>query len=217
MKTTLFSLSALALLAASGCKKAEKPKEAPAVPKAAPAPSPSAAPVASPVSPGRYVVDPVHSAVLFKVRHFGAGNVYAWFGDFEGSFVADADPTKSRVEVTVKTASIDTRVEKRNNHLRSPDFFNAAQFPTATFRSTRVERAADGNWSLSGDLTVRGKTKQVAATVVPLGMGKSPDGTVLAGLEAHLKVNRQDFDVKFMTGLLGDEIDITIALEGKKQ
>jgi polyisoprenoid-binding protein YceI len=169
------------------------------------------------VPAGKYAVDPIHSAVLFRSRHFGAGAVYGWFKEFEGSVTVDPDPAKSSVELTVKTASLDTRMGKRDDHLRSPDFFNAAQFPTATFKSTKLEKAGDGSWSLSGDLTVRGVTKPVSAKLNALGTGKAPNGKVLAGFEAKLTVNRHDFGVSFMKGALGDEVEITVAVEGGKE
>jgi polyisoprenoid-binding protein YceI len=244
MRTGFVVLAALTL-AVSGCKKKEPTQKAGAreapVAAAPGAPAPvaaapgaaapvaaapgAAAPVAAapgvpaPVSlpAGRYAVDPVHSAVIARARHLNAGNVYVWFREFEGSFTVDPDPAKSSVEVTVKTASVDSRVEKRDNHLRSPDFFNAAQFPTATFKSTRIERAGDGTWNLSGDLTVRGVTRPVTAKLVPLGSGRGPTGKTLVGLEARLTVNRHDFGVSFMKGGIGDDIEMTIALEGVMQ
>lgn len=224
MKTLVLSLAVTFTFAAAGCKKAEKQKE-PAKPTAAqpakPAepPKPNAAPApaaAGALQPGKYAVDPGHSAVIFKAKHFGAGYTYAWFKEFEGSFTVDADPAKSAVDVTVKVGSVDSRIPKRDAHLASPDFFNAAQFPTATFKSTKVEKAADG-WNVTGDFTLRGKTKSVTAKVTPVGNGKSPKGQVLGGFEGKLMLNRQDFDVKFMTGALGDDIEVTLALEGALQ
>jgi polyisoprenoid-binding protein YceI len=201
-------------LAGSACKKKEtpsapKPSVAPAAPSGASAPAATAS-----IPPGRYLIDNVHSAILFKAKHFGAGYTYAWFKDFEGSFTVDPDPTKSAVEVTVKTASVESRVEKRDHHLRSPDFFNAAQFPTATFKSKTVSKAADGTWNVSGDLTLRGQTRPVTAKVTLVGSGKDPKGSTLAGVEATLTVPRHDFGVSFMKGALGDNIEVTIALEG---
>ena len=195
--------------------KAEAPKAAPATPPtAAAAPAPGAA--TGDIAPGKYTVDNVHSAVLFKARHFGAGFTYAWFKEFDGSFTVDADPAKSSIDFTVKTASVDSRNEKRDGHLKSPDFLNAMQFPTATFKSTKIDKAGDGSWNVTGDFTLRGKTKAVTARVQPLGTGKTPPpaGKTIAGFEGKFTVNRHDFDVSFGKGGLGDDVEITVALEG---
>ena len=229
MKMIVLSLAATLSLGFAGCKKAEKPKEAPKPPQAQQQPAPKPTEPPKPNTPpipagtatgalqaGKYAVDNGHSAVIFKAKHMGAGYTYAWFKEFDGSFTVDADPAKSSVELTVKTESVDTRVPKRDNHLRSPDFFNAAQFPTATFKSTKVEKAADG-WNVTGDFTLRGKTKSVMAKVTPVGNGKNPMGKVLGGFEGKLTLNRNDFDVKFMPGALGDDVELTLSLEGVLQ
>jgi polyisoprenoid-binding protein YceI len=99
----------------------------------------------------------------------------------------------------------------------SPDFFNSAQFPTATFKSTSISKATDGTWNVSGDFTLRGATKPVTAKVALVGSGKDPMGKTLGGVEAKLTITRHDFGVSFMKGALGDDIEITIALEGNLQ
>jgi polyisoprenoid-binding protein YceI len=163
--------------------------------------------------PGTFQVDPMHSTVLFKVRHLGAGNIYGWFKDFSGTFVIDPDPKKSRVELVVKTATVDTRDDERNGNLTGPDFFNAKQFPELTFRSTGVEVSSSG-WQVTGNLTIHGITKPVTFTAAPLGDAKDPQGKRIFGLEARATINRGNFGVSFMPEVIGPEVELIIALEG---
>jgi polyisoprenoid-binding protein YceI len=171
---------------------------------------------AGPAPTGAYAVDGAHSFALFKIQHFGAGYVWGQFKDVDGKFNLNADPTKSTLELTLKTASIDTKNAKRDGHLQSPDFFNAAQFPTITFKSTKVVKSGDG-FDVTGDLTIKGKTKSVVGKVVATGSGPDPQKKTRAGFEGHLTVNRNDFDLGFMPGALGDNVEITLALEGVLQ
>lgn len=165
---------------------------------------------------GKYDVDAGHSVFMWKIRHLGAGFTYGWFKDVTGSVNVDADPAKSSIELTVKTASIDSRDGKRDDHLRSPDFFNAAQFPTITFKSTRIEAKGD-NLSVTGDLTIHGVTKPVTVQVAPLGSGTDPVAHAThIGYEAKLTVKRSDFDMKFMVGPVGDEVELTIGIEAQR-
>jgi polyisoprenoid-binding protein YceI len=177
----------------------------------------SSAALAEPARPGAYAVDPVHTFVFFKVQHFGAGYTYGQFKDVQGKFVLDADPARSSLDLSIKTASVDTNNAKRDGHLQSPDFFNAAMFPAITFKSTKVAKAADGSLDVTGDLTIRGKTKSVTAKVAAVGAGEDPQKKYRAGFEGKASINRQDFDVSFMKGLLGDSVEITLGLEGVAQ
>lgn len=162
--------------------------------------------------PGSYALDPVHSFALFKIQHFGAGYVWGQFKDIDGKLKIDADPTKSTLEVTIKTGSVDTKNAKRDAHIQSPDFFNAAQFPTLTFKSTKVVKSGDG-FDVTGDLTIKGKTKSVTAKVVATGTAEDPQKKTRTGFEGHVTVNRADFDLNFMPGALGDTVEIIMALE----
>ena len=164
-------------------------------------------------APGSFQVDPSHSTVLFKSRHAGAGYVYGWFKDFSGTFTIDADPKKSHVELTVKTASVDTRDDERNGNLAGPDFLNSKQFPELTFKSTSIDAASSG-WRITGDLTIRGTTKSVTFDAMPVGDAKDPQGKRLVGVEARFAITRSDFGVSFMPEIVGPEIELIIALEG---
>ncbi len=166
---------------------------------------------------GTYVVDPVHSFTLFKIHHFGAGFVYGWFKETSGKLVVDADPRKSSLELAIKADSIDTHDAKRDEHLRSSSYFNVMQFPIITFKSTKVVPAADGQLEVTGDLTIRGKTKSVTAKVTPTGAGEDPQRKYRGGFEGRVTIDRNDFGLGFMPGALGDDVEITIALEGVAQ
>jgi len=167
--------------------------------------------------PAAYAIDAVHSFAIFKIHHFGAGYVYGSFKETGGKFVVDADPTKSSIEISIKTTSVDTHDAKRDGHLQGPDFFNAVQFPTIGFKSTKVAKNGDGTLDVTGDLTIHGKTKSVVAKVTPTGAGEDPQKKYRAGFEGKLTIDRNDFDMGLMKGALGDSVEITVALEGVAQ
>jgi polyisoprenoid-binding protein YceI len=163
--------------------------------------------------------DPSHSSVGFSVRHLMISKVRGHFGKWEGTFDYDeSDPTKSKLAVRIDAASIDTREEKRDAHLRSPDFFDVEKFPTLTFTSTRVERAGD-DLVVHGDLTIRDVTRAVQLKVESLGRSKDPWGGERAGFSASTSINRKDFglhwNVALETGgvLVGEKIEISIEIE----
>jgi polyisoprenoid-binding protein YceI len=164
-----------------------------------------------------YKIDPVHSSVLFSIKHFGVTDFYGDFRDISGTVILDtADPSKSSVELTVPVESLDSRNEKRDQHLKSPDFFNAKQFPTITFKSNKIEGAGD-NYKITGDLTIHGVTKPVTAEFKKGAENKGQKGEVRNGGETRFTIKRSDFDMKFMMGPLGDDVNIILSLEGLKQ
>ena len=176
------------------------------------------APIALPAADS-YKVDPVHSAIMFKVHHWGAGFSWGRFNKFDGTVSFDAaDPAKSSVNFTVDMESVDSNSADRDKHLKSPDFFNSKQFPTATFKSTAI-KAGSGkdDLSVTGDLTIRGITKPVTIAMKKTGEGKDQKGTQLAGAEGTFTIKRSDFDVKFGIPGVSDDVLITVALEAKKQ
>ena len=160
-------------------------------------------------------IDPPHSSAQFSVRHMGISTVRGAFTKVSGTVEYDsADVSKSSVNVTIDAASVDTRVEARDNHLRSPDFFDAAKYPTLTFRSTRVESNGKGKLKVTGDLTMHGVTKTVVLDVEgPSDPIKDPRGGLHMGASATTTVNRQDFGIKGGGILVGDDISITIDVE----
>jgi polyisoprenoid-binding protein YceI len=169
-------------------------------------------------------LDKAHSSINFSVRHMMISTVRGRFEDFDGTFeVNEADPTQSKIAVTIQTASINTKDAQRDGHLKSPDFFDVETYPAATFKSKRVEKVNGQHVRLVGDLTIKDVTKEVVLDVEYAGQAKSPWGTVNAGFTAHTKISRKEWglawNVALETGgvLVGDEITISIELELVKQ
>ena len=166
-------------------------------------------------------IDPEHSQVGFKVRHLMISNVKGEFAKYQGTVeIDDQDITRSRVNVTIDTASIDTGVVKRDEHLRSPDFLDAAKYPAITFKSKKVEKAGDGRLKMTGDLTIKGVTKEAVLDVEgPTPAIKDMQGNTRVGGSATTKINRKDFGLTWQKVLeaggvaVGDEVEITIDLE----
>ena len=171
-----------------------------------------------------YEIDPAHTSVQFSIRHMMISNVRGEFTKLSGKATGDvANPTAASVEATIDATSVDTRNEKRDEHLRSPDFLDTAKFPTMTFKSTKVAKAGDA-WKLHGDLTLHGVTKPVVLDVTNVTPPtKDPWGNTRIGAQATTKINRQDFGIVFnktLDGggvLVGDEISITIDVEVMKK
>ena len=162
-----------------------------------------------------YRIDPVHSSVAFSIRHFFTP-VPGLFTKFGGTIVVDRDDLeKSSVEATIDVASIDTRNEHRDGDLRSDRFFAAAKFPTITFKSTSWKKTGDNTFDVTGDLTIKGVTKSVVLKVKSLGFGPGMrPGSQLCGWEATTTLNRSDFGVDTMPKILGEEVGVTIGIEG---
>ena len=164
-----------------------------------------------------FKIDPVHSSVIFSVKHLGVADFYGDFREISGTVAFDAaDPSKSSVDITVPVEKIDTRNEKRDQHLKSPDFFNAKQFPTLTFKSTKVEGSGD-SYSVTGDLTIHGVTKPVTVQFKKGAETKGQQGETRTGGEAKFTIKRSDYGMTFMNGPLGDDVNIILSLEGIKQ
>jgi polyisoprenoid-binding protein YceI len=176
------------------------------------------APLARPVTaPAVWTIDNTHSGVGFQIRHF-VSKVRGKFKDVKGTITADESAWQNAVvDVEISTASISTDNDRRDAHLRSPDFFAADSFPTIRFRSTRVERNGD-NAKIYGDLTMRGVTKPVVLEGTLTGVMKSAQGDRV-GFEASTTVNRLDYGVKWNRAaeaggaMLGDEVKIEINIE----
>ena len=176
--------------------------------------------LASSISAAQWEIDKPHSSVGFTVRHLVVSKVNGTFGDFKGSIEFEpGNFEKGRVEMTVQIASIDTNEPKRDAHLRSGDFFDAENFPTMTFVSKRVHDIEGDSFKMTGDLTIRGITKEITFDCEFNGLIADPWGNTRAGFSAASKLNRQDFDVKWNQTLdaggvvVGDEVTINIELE----
>jgi polyisoprenoid-binding protein YceI len=166
-------------------------------------------------------IDPAHSSAQFTVRHLMIANVRGEFSKVTGRASFDAsDLARSSVEASVDVATINTREPDRDAHLKSPDFFDVANFPVMTFKSRRVEKLADGSLKLAGDLTLHGVTRQVTFRVDgPTPAIKDPWGKLRMGASASAKINRKDFGLTWNAALetggvlVGDEVSITLDIE----
>ena len=170
-----------------------------------------------------WAIDNSHTLVEFSVRHLMISTVKGRFGEVSGKVVADdANPAGAQIEATINVASIDTREAQRDAHLRSADFFDAENFPTLTFRSTRIEKAGDG-MKVTGDLTIRGTSREVVLDVTSEGRVKDPWGGERAGYSATTKIRRSDFGLTWNMALetggvvVGDDIKIALEVELVKQ
>jgi Uncharacterized conserved protein len=165
---------------------------------------------------GIWQIDPNHTAAQFSVKHLAVSTVRGAFTKVSGSAKYDAaDPSKDSLDATIEANSIDTRVEMRDNDLRSARFFDVQKYPTITFHSKQTKVAGPGKLQITGELTIHGVTKEVVLDVDgPSAPIKDPMGKgQRIGASATTKVNRQDFGVSALPGVVGDEITITIDTE----
>lgn len=165
-------------------------------------------------------IDVAHSLIEFSVRHMMLAKVKGTFGRFQGSITLEGDSlVPVAAEVSIETASIDTGVQDRDNHLRSADFFDAEKFPTMRFVSKRAENVTNEGFRLIGDLTIRDVTKEVALEVEPVGKQKDPWGNERVGYSAKTRIDRKDFGLTWNQALetggliVSDRVDITLEIE----
>lgn len=169
----------------------------------------------------KYAIDPAHSNLQFSIRHLMVANVRGTFTGVHGTVTYDAaNPGQSQVEANVDVNTISTGDEKRDGHLKSPDFFNVAEFPEMTFRSTRIEKTGDGEFSVTGDLTIHGVTKPVTLKVEEVSEeAKDPWGATRIGASAKTKIKRSDFGLTWNAALetgglmVGDDVKLDFELE----
>jgi polyisoprenoid-binding protein YceI len=169
-------------------------------------------------------IDPAHSHVGFGIKHLMISTVRGQFTDVKGTVAVDErDPTSAKVDITIATQSVTTGDEKRDGHLRSPDFFDVERFPAITFRSKRVEGRSGDSFRVLGDLTIRDVTREVVLDVELLGRAKDPWGNDRAAFEASTKINRGDYGLTWNAALeaggvlVGDEVKISIESELLRQ
>lgn len=167
-----------------------------------------------------FQIDNKHSEIQFSVRHMMVSKVRGVFEKWGGVVALDlANPANTTVDITIDAASINTKDEQRDGHLRSPDFLNVAQYPAITFKSTKVELGGDNTAKLHGDLTIAGVSKPVVLAVEYQGNAKSPWGTVSHGFSASTKINREDWGLTWNAALetggwlVGKDIQIDIEME----
>lgn len=160
-------------------------------------------------------IDPNHTSAQFAVRHLGVSIVRGAFTKVSGSAKYDpADVSRTSLEATIEASSVDTRVEMRDNDLRSPNFLDVQKYPVITFRSKQVQSAGAGKLKIVGDLTIHGVTKEVVLDVDgPSPAMKDPMGNMRVGASATTKINRRDFGVNGLPPVVGDELSLTIDAE----
>jgi polyisoprenoid-binding protein YceI len=170
-----------------------------------------------------YTVDPAHSSVNFTIRHL-VSKVTGSFNEFSGEFSYDEKkPESSKGMMTIQTKSINTNNAKRDDHLRSADFFDAEKNPTITFKSTKVTPSGKGKFKLLGDMTMHGVTKPVTWDVEYMGTAKDPQGTTRAGFSAHTKIARKDFGIVWNKTLdsggvmLGEDVELNVQIEAPQK
>ncbi len=169
-------------------------------------------------------IDSSHTNVEFTVRHMMISNVKGQFQKTTGTITANGnDPASAKIDVTIDASSVDTRVERRDAHLKSPDFLDVAKYPTITFKSTKVEADGPNKWKMTGDLTVHGVTKPVVLDVEGSGPPIQVMGNTRAGASATTKIKRSDFGLTWNKALeaggvlVGDEVAISIDVEAVKK
>jgi len=168
-----------------------------------------------------YAIDPDHSQVLFKVKHMGISTVTGRFDLMEGAYTFDdKEIGNSSVETTIQTASVNTNKQKRDDHLKSPDFLNVDKYPTITFKSKEVKKGDGDDFTIVGDLTINGVTKQVELDAEYGGKAVDPMGNERTAFTAETKIDRKDYGLTWNKTLdtgglvVGDEVKIELEVEG---
>lgn len=169
-----------------------------------------------------YKIDPVHTSITFSVRHLGINNVKGQFKEFAGEIVMHNEAIAG-ASGTLQTKSVDTGIQKRDDHLRTVDFFDAANHPTITFKTKRVQKSAGGQITLVADFTMRGVTKELLLLAKLSGPTKDPWRGTRIGLEAKTKLNRKDYGIKYHEVLeagvvaVGEDVELEINTEAVKE
>jgi polyisoprenoid-binding protein YceI len=169
------------------------------------------------VSAQEYTLDASHAAVSFRISHLGLSWTVGRFNDVAGDFTIDReDPSKSSFRLTIKTAGLDTGNAKRDEHLKSPDFFNVKQFPAITFQSTSVQPTKNG-YEVTGDLSLHGETKSVKLTLVGGRTAEFPKGVQRTGFSTEAVVKRSEFGMDKFAEAVGDDVQVFVSFEGTKK
>ncbi len=164
---------------------------------------------------GSYEVDPVHSSMIFRVKHLGITNIYGRFNNLSGTLkIDDETPENSSVEMFVKTNDVDTFNARRDEHLRSADFFDAKQFSVISFKSESFRKVRGDMYEVTGDLHLHGVTRRLKVEARYTGSGKDPSGKHRIGFETSFTVRRSDFGMDFMLGGVSDEVLAIVSVQG---
>jgi polyisoprenoid-binding protein YceI len=178
----------------------------------------AALPIASASAADAYKVDPVHSSVIFRIKHMNVSYFYGRFNQISGSFSIDpADPAASKVEVEIRAASIDTANNDRDKHLKSAEFFDVETHPTIKFASKTFRKVGESRFEVEGDLTLRGVTKKITVQLEWVGSGAGMRGETRAGVEAVFTIKRTEFGMDASLNGLSDDVRLMIGIEGVKR
>lgn len=172
---------------------------------------------------GTWTADPAHSEVAFCGRHLMISNTRGRFTGYEVTIVTGEDPLRSSVTATIDLATVDTRLKMRDDHLRSADYLDVAEYPTMTYRSTGIRRADGGDWVVDGELTLHGVTRPVPLALEVHGFGADPWGGQRAGFSATAQISRRDFGVGYADGVdagrgaVADKVSVSLDIEAVLQ
>jgi len=172
-------------------------------------------PTASAPTHESFKVDAVHSVVLFRIKHLGVSYFYGRFNDVSGSFAVGGDGA-GEVDITIRADSIDTNSEKRDGHLKGPDFFSVKQFPTITFRSRKLVHKGGDHYQATGTLTLHGVSKEITVDLERVGSGTAM-GAYRTGFEGTFTVSRSAHGMNWRPEALGDDVRLIVAIEGTRQ
>ncbi len=166
-----------------------------------------------------YEIEKPHTQILFSVSHLGFSNSYGKFLDHQGTIEFNrSEPEKSKVEITTQTASIEMNDQKWNDHMKNKDFFNVEEFPTMTFKSTKIEKTGENTAKITGDLTILETTKPVTLDVVFNKAGKHPFGEkYAAGFSAKGSLKRSDYGMTYSLPMVGDDVNLILEVEAIRQ
>ena len=168
-------------------------------------------------APENYTLDPTHTYLHFGISHLGFSTMHGRFDQSSGHFTIDNAAKIASVKVNIEAESINTGLEKRDDHLRSPDFMNAVEFPVVTYQSTAVIFKGDNPVVIEGDLTLLGVTKPVTLTITAFKCGTNPmNKRAMCGMDAVGSLKRSDFGMTYALPGVGDELKLTIEAEGYK-
>lgn len=167
-----------------------------------------------------YTIDPMHTFPQFDVSHLGFSTMRGRFNDTKGKLEVDLDKKTGAVDIEINAASVDTGFQKRDDHLRTPDFFNVAEFPKITYKSSKVTIAGDNKATVEGQLTILGVSKPVTLDVNHIKCGEHPmpamKGKFVCGFDATANIKRSDFGMKFALPAVGDDVKLTLEVEALK-
>lgn len=165
-----------------------------------------------------FEVDPVHSSLIYRIGHLGAGYHYGFIEEFEGSFVYDPDDIDgASVHITAQAASINSLNRARDEHLRSADFFDVAEFATISFHGDQWERTGEGEYAITGIFSLLGVEREVTVNMSFVGEAVDRNGRTVVGFEGGTVITRSEFGMNYGLAMLGDEVTLIIAIEGIRQ